>query len=74
MHNSLNRALRDALGLDRMLVELNDDVAEASSFLERENDREVAERDHQRSVRFWFFGVFGAGVFAALTATAVGES
>jgi len=70
-HNALNRALREVLGLDRMLVELNGDVAEASAFLERENDRAVAQRDHLRSRRFWFFGVVGGGVIAALTTTAL---
>ena len=71
LHNALNRALREVLGLDRMLVELNNDVAEASAFLERENDRAVAERDHRRSRRFWFFGVAGGGVIAALTTAAL---
>ena len=33
MHNAVNRAFREALGLDRMLAELTADVTEAAAFL-----------------------------------------
>jgi hypothetical protein len=67
MHNAFNRALREVLGLDRMLVELSSDVAEISAFLEREVHREAAEAEYRRSTRFWFFAVVGTGILAALS-------
>src|SRR5262249_26205655 len=67
MHNAFNRALRDVLGLDRMLVEFSADVAEASALLERQAFRERAQAEHHRSTRFWFLGVIGTGILAALS-------
>jgi hypothetical protein len=67
MHNAFNRALRDVLGLDRMQAEFSGDVAEISAFLERQALRERAEVEHHRSTRFWFLGVIGTGILAALS-------
>jgi hypothetical protein len=43
MHNAINRAFRESLGLDRMLAELTADVTEAATFLSTVQ-REKAER------------------------------
>jgi hypothetical protein len=67
MHNAFNRALRDVLGLDRMQAEFSGDVAEILAFLERQAFRERAEAEHRRATRFWFLGVLGTGILAALS-------
>ena len=66
MHNALNRALREVLGLDRMSIEFNRDIVEISDFLQRQDLLDRAEQEHRRSRRFWYFSVIGTGVLGAL--------
>jgi hypothetical protein len=67
MHNSVNRAFRDVLGLARLMEKFDSDISDISGFLQRQAIFESGEREHARNRRFWFFSLMGTGVLAALT-------
>lgn len=70
MHNQVNAALRKALGLDRMLEELNRDTAEIDNYLAR---AAIRRRERQTSLgeqRFrWVsvIGIFGVSWLTSFT-------
>jgi len=64
MHNELNRGLREALGLDRMMREFAADVAEIEAFLR-------AVEEHKSRRRLYAFSMIGGASLAALSALTI---
>jgi hypothetical protein len=64
MHNELNRAFRQALGLDQMLREFAADIAEIESFL-----RSVGE--HRLRTQLYLFSIVGGASLAGLSALTI---
>lgn len=60
MHNEVNRALRDALGLDRMLTELDRDTAQIDAHLSRVAAAQSADQARRHERRFRWASVIGA--------------
>ncbi|MGE0717371.1 MAG: hypothetical protein AB7P02_18135 [Alphaproteobacteria bacterium] len=60
MHNAVNRAFREVLGLDRMLDELADDIVEVEAHLRLVEERRVHHR-------YYWAGLVGGAALAGLT-------
>ena len=67
MHNSLYRAFRQVLHLDRLTVELDADVETVEAHLRELRQSEEREDEDQKHRRYYWVTVIGAGALAGLT-------
>jgi hypothetical protein len=67
MHNSLNRAFRKVLNLDRMTKELDSDVETFEAHLRQLHQSEERRREKDKHRRYYWVTVIGAGALAGLT-------
>ncbi len=70
MHNDVNRALREVLGLDWMLAELDRDSAQIDAYLSQAAARKAAEHARRQDRRFrWasVIGIFGLSWLTTFT-------
>lgn len=67
MHNSLNRAFRQVLSLDRMTEELDSDVQTFESHLRELRASEEHREEDRKHRSFYWVTVIGAGALAGLT-------
>ena len=67
MHNSLNRAFRQILHLDRLTEELDTDVETFEAHLRELRQSEERRNEDQKHRRYYWVTVIGAGALAGLT-------
>jgi len=67
MHNALNRAFRRVLHLDRMLEELDSDVAGVEMHLREVQEAKDRRNEQEKHRRFYWTTVTGSAALAGLT-------
>jgi hypothetical protein len=66
MHNEVNQAFRQAMGLDRMLAELSADVGEASVYLSEVQRQSIADKQEQTRAEFVRYATLGTAILAGV--------
>ncbi len=67
MHNSLHRAFRQVLNLDRMTQELDFDVETFETHLRQLRKSEEVRKEEEKHRRYYWVTMIGAGALAGLT-------